>query len=395
MNLFSSSSSNRRQSSKRPKCPPVLLVLFSVCAIAVIVLQWKIAIDGLSTSSHQYATILREQFQFLSPVEGNTQLYNKKKDYKHQNKNKEKDIETSATAAAKESTMESVPADQQQVVNDDGNSNVAANRTIVILWGNMRCGEKAWETLYRNLLDINQADLGLIMGYTRPEYENGTLWKRAKYVWRFDEYDDWADAVDQVSPNWQTTVKPKITGKVVGNGMLGGVNGAGGSGAIQGMIKYWLSQHILEEGLLDKYDYFVITRTDQYYSCPFRLSELSNLDTSVIVPLGEDFSGICDRFYVTGKNQIMASLDLLPQLLNNYNPMAYRAVTNIESFLKASWRRKGLRVQRCKRTMFTCAATGDQTRWALILEDNRYDEGVISKYPYEYNQTKRTCKGLE
>jgi hypothetical protein len=38
------------------------------------------------------------------------------------------------------------------------------NKTLVILIGNLRCGEPAWQTLYQNILDVNSADLALMVG---------------------------------------------------------------------------------------------------------------------------------------------------------------------------------------------------------------------------------------
>lgn len=69
------------------------------------------------------------------------------------------------------------------------------NRTIVFLIGNLRCGEPAWESLYKNVLDFNQADLGLVVGASDEKYNDASLWKRAKYVFREKEYTDWGDAL--------------------------------------------------------------------------------------------------------------------------------------------------------------------------------------------------------
>jgi hypothetical protein len=72
---------------------------------------------------------------------------------------------------------------------------VPGNRTIVFLIGNLRCGEPAWESLYKNVLDYNSADLGLVVGSSDDKYNDASLWKRAKYVFREKEYEDWGDAL--------------------------------------------------------------------------------------------------------------------------------------------------------------------------------------------------------
>lgn len=75
------------------------------------------------------------------------------------------------------------------------NLRVHGNRTIVFLIGNLRCGEPAWESLYENVLDYNNADLGLVVGSSDDKYNDASLWKRAKYVFREKEYEDWGDAL--------------------------------------------------------------------------------------------------------------------------------------------------------------------------------------------------------
>jgi hypothetical protein len=77
------------------------------------------------------------------------------------------------------------------------------NRTIVFLIGNLRCGEPAWESLYKNVLDYNQADLGLVVGASDDKYNDASLWKRAKYIFREKEYKDWGDALGKFSVNFE------------------------------------------------------------------------------------------------------------------------------------------------------------------------------------------------
>ncbi len=70
------------------------------------------------------------------------------------------------------------------------------NRTIVFLMGNLRCGEAAWESLYQNVLDVNHADLGLVIRASdEAMYKNASLWKRATYVFRVNDHNDWENAL--------------------------------------------------------------------------------------------------------------------------------------------------------------------------------------------------------
>ena len=266
----------------------------------------------------------------------------------------------------------------------------APNRTIVILIGNLRCGEKAWNTLYQNILDVNKADLALIVGDTDAQYRNASLFQRAKYIWRFQEYDDWADALDLINGSqWRQTVLPQISQYSLDKGLLGGVNGTPSSGAIQGMAKYWLSQHIREEKLLDKYDTFAVTRTDQFYLCPHSFERFGR--DIIWVPSGEHYSGYCDRFFVCHKRFILQALDILPPFLNAYNPDIYGKLHNPEGLLKATWKRKNLRAGWFSRGMFTCSSDGDHSRWRVPEKQNKVEEGVYKKYIGEYAVARKTC----
>jgi hypothetical protein len=301
-----------------------------------------------------------------------------------------------------------------QPPNDDAPT-INHNRTLVILTGNLRCGEQAWESLYTNLLDVNMADLALIgANYDDDKrYPNASLVRRAKYIWRTPEYDEWADALDLINgTSWRTRVLPQISNYSLDKGLLGGIFNTPSSGAIQGMVKWWLSQYIRNEPTIygDNnnnstyyYDTFVLTRTDQYYACPLDLKTALRRRTDVSIPRGEDYSGICDRFMVIcGTDKLLEALDVLPPFLNDYDPKLYGKLHNPEGLLKATLSRKKLKVQRISRVMFTCASPDgqDHTRWRKTQTSNdvtpgaavaRREYGVDFKYKQEFALTRYQC----
>jgi uncharacterized membrane protein YgcG len=213
-------------------------------------------------------------------------------------------------------------------INNNNNNN---NKTLVVLLGNLRGGEVAWHTLYRNVLDVNSADLALMIGSTiRDNYQNATLFQRAKYQWIIPELDDWGDAIDSISmatttttttatPTATTTTAASTTAAsttaasttaaaaattTLGSNtttttttsssssssswrqsllsqsaptlptLFGGVTNYSGSGAIVFSMRWFLSQRIQELQLTHIYDRFIITRTDHYYQCPHDISTL-------------------------------------------------------------------------------------------------------------------------
>jgi hypothetical protein len=188
--------------------------------------------------------------------------------------------------------------------NGSNNNNNNSNKTLVILIGSLRGGELAWSTLAEHVLDVNHADLALLLGTATPTmYQDASLFQRAKYHWQVPEYDDWADAIDLINGTiWRERVFPILFefGYV-----LGGIKVHGnqyGSGAVIFMLRWFLSNHLQQDqdqddddadkegsgssssssstagagggagggglqSLLHKYDRFIITRTDHYYLC--------------------------------------------------------------------------------------------------------------------------------
>ena len=263
--------------------------------------------------------------------------------------------------------------------------------TLVIVMGNLRGGELAWQSLYRNVLAVNDADLALMIGDTAPQYQNSTMFDRAEYVWSFPEYEDWADALDLIheSSNWRETLIPLAHPE---GSILGGVKAKDfkGSGAVIFMIRWFISQKIQELDLTSKYERFIITRSDHYYYCEHDLSELDN--ESLWIPEGEDYKGITDRHLVVSAQDVLAALNILPPLLSH--PEDYGVQNrefNPERLILQRWTEEGLvdKVRRFSRMMFTCGQEGDTTRWRKLGLSVK--EGVQLKYSAEYYDSELTC----
>ena len=266
-------------------------------------------------------------------------------------------------------------------------------RTLVIVTGSLRGGERAWQTLYDNVLDPSHADLAVITDEILPShYRNTSLRQRANYWWTVPRFDDWADAMDLVhnSSAWRA---PLLELYNPSNIMLGGMGKIPASGAIIFMFRWYLSRHLQEENLLAKYGKFVVTRSDHYYLCAHDVRRLHR--EYLWVPEGEDYRGINDRHFITGRKHILTALNILPPLLAN--PAAYwkqlaNPTYNSERFLLHRWAQDGImtRIRRVPRTLFTCATEKDTSRWSAIAEKPNA-QGVHVKYPGEYAAALKGC----
>lgn len=269
-------------------------------------------------------------------------------------------------------------------------THVKSKRTLVIIMGTVRGGEKAWASMYNNLLKPNSADLALLVPRNTPR--SSSLFNHSKFVWEHNEYSDWGFAIDKFVPGgnqtgWRELQKFKILRLL---GVFGGTKETPrGSGSIIFLLRVFVQEKIKLLGLVEQYDRFVLTRSDHYYGC---LQNLDDLDNRYLwVPRGEDYFGITDRHFVCNSSHIMKALNILPPVV--LNPGRYWSFRgNPERLIKLRWEEEGLweSVRRFPRMMFTCAVLKDRTRWRR--KGKLVPEGVYLKYDNEYTLTKATCK---
>ena len=268
-------------------------------------------------------------------------------------------------------------------------------RTLVIIMGNLRGTEKAWDTLTSNVLVPNEADLALMIGELPKEKRTSSLFRRAKYTWFFKEYDNWGrDVIDSQIMNgtaWRE-ILPANNSRAGISGLWGGIPGYPGSGLIIFAIRWFISMKIKDLDLQSAYDFFVITRSDHYYGCQHNISEF--FDPSALwVPTGSDWNGHTDRHLVVGKDLVLKALDILPPLLSRPRQEWPNGTLNPERILKYIWEDvHGLSIKKFERVMFTVAGPTDTTRW----KKGRYDipciNGLRFKYIEEFFMTESICK---
>jgi hypothetical protein len=253
------------------------------------------------------------------------------------------------------------------------------NSTLVVIVGSLRDGERAWQSLYRNVLDHDMDDLALVIGKTGQDAKSGSsgttntsLHQRAKFVFEFPEYgDDWTNALDSIG----TSQDPDMTWRQVanktdtprGSNILSPTQfSKSGSGAINYYARWVLMQNIVKLKLHKRYSRFIITRADHFYLCPHPTER--DLDNSYVwLPDGQDWGGMEDRHFVCSGNDILTALNVLPPLITN--PKKYlelRRGINPEGLTKLRWQEDGLldKVKRFRRNMFLVKTANDTTRWS-------------------------------
>ena len=255
---------------------------------------------------------------------------------------------------------------------------------MIILYGNSRGTEVAWESTYQRVMKPLKADLALVLPFGEKK---NSLYERAKYTKLFNEYDDWGDCIDMIAKkenlepiiqqNWR-----EILLKIEHTGLCGGVKKGNtmlrGSGLIGFCHRYFIKEFIKEQQLHLNYERFIIARTDTYYAADHPVLD----NRWNWIPEGEDYMGICDRHLIVNAESVLKALDVLVWSLKQKCTF----LGNPEMVEKLYWTSIKLKIQRFPRTIFLVKSKSDQTRWS---ECATYIEqlGVYCKYDSELNMT--------
>src|SRR5262245_43444367 len=168
----------------------------------------------------------------------------------------------------------------------------APNRALVVVLGQTRAWELTVERFFSEVLDELGADLALCGG--ERDVPRNPFYERASYVWRKPELDDWKEMYDREvgDSSWRALLHPG--GHIFGEDTEGPTQRSSG---LQILFRKLLREELERGGLVDRYDWLIITRSDFLWPVPH--PDLSNLSSRRIYVLdGEQYGGVCDRHFV-------------------------------------------------------------------------------------------------
>lgn len=267
------------------------------------------------------------------------------------------------------------------------------DRTLVIILSETRAYDLTFQSFADNLLKPLQADLALCVADNSSEETDNPFYQQATYVWTYPEPDNWSTALDYAQKadaidgeNWRQLFA--IQGNFLGG--LHDSNGrVAGSGGISMFFRWFLKRCLLNEpGLLERYDRYVLTRSDFIYLVPHY--PLSRLEASHIwLPLGEDYHGFTDRHLIADRNSILPAISLLDPILRSPSEL-YRELDgrqdylSFEGYIGYAFQRAGLvpSLRRYPYTMYAVRHPDGRTSWSK----GAYNEalGYCIKYKPEY-----------
>lgn len=180
----------------------------------------------------------------------------------------------------------------------------------------------------------------------------------------------------------------------VKNQFLGGIkdkdNEHPGSGGILIFYRWFLLKNLIDNDLIDKYDRFIITRSDFIYQLPHPKVELMD-ENRVWIPDCEHYHGYTDRHAVLSKKNITLYLNILNNMVlksNNYFlKMIRKDDWNLEQLIRFHLKQNSIlhAVKEFPYIMYSVRNINGTTRWEQGCYSNEF--GYYIKYNSEYEKS--------
>ena len=186
------------------------------------------------------------------------------------------------------------------------------------------------------------------------------------------------------------------------NQFLGGIkdnyNQHPGSAGILIFFRWFLLKNLIENDLINKYDRFVITRSDFIYQLPHPKLELLN-EQYIWIPDCEHYGGYTDRHVILSKTTIEKYLNILNNLVLRSNEyfikMKHKTNWNLESLIKFHLSQNKVLhlVKEFPYVMYSVRNINGTTTWSLGNYSKKL--GYFIKYKGEYDKSSHYKKKFE
>jgi hypothetical protein len=271
-------------------------------------------------------------------------------------------------------------------------------------------------SIKRQVLDELNADLALALAIDENYDYTNPFWQHAKYRWTAPDFSDVGEAFDLAqrwlsqehnvpAPDWRSMLRIKG----IWQGGIRSPDPQPSASSVLPFCRWLLLRGLQQDGVLDRYDRFVISRSDFVWLRPH--PPLSLLDREAIwVPDGEYWGGLPDRHLVVSRADVVNCLNLIEEILlypfQLYEEMKNHQCWNNEAFMtqhqrfeepkqKSAWNneqflarhleRKGLlnKVKVFPYVMYTARPIGDpRSTWSPGSFEPAV--GHYVKYPKEF-----------
>lgn len=264
--------------------------------------------------------------------------------------------------------------------------------TLVIILGETREYEHTFDNFKQNVIDELDADLCLCIG-VKPDYNyENPFYKLAKYKYIYNEPNDYGDLLDiayndiikdksiydentsNIRLHWRTLLELKYPGIA----------------AIEVLIycRWFLLDNLINNDIINKYDKFIITRSDFIYQLPHPKMYLFNND-NIYIPNSEHYEGCNDRHTILSKNNIIQYLDIFNCFVLKSNDYFNKMILhkhwwNLERIIKLHIEQHFLidKVKEIPYIMYSVRSKNVPIRWTIGTFNEKL--GYYIKYESEY-----------
>jgi len=275
-----------------------------------------------------------------------------------------------------------------------------ANDTLIIIMNQDRDLDLTMLKIEEFLVKPLNADLAFCGSW--KSHHAKFLRKKLKFDWSIEEPTDWVKEIDRASDgadgNWRELIQ---FGEQYGSHFLGPtiLGASTGSGAI-GLFWRLHLQKSLSDAVIDSYKWFVLTRSDWFWSVPH--PNLVALDEEKIyVFAGESYEGLNDRHLIISNKHLRKFLKI-PDLIFKYPSQTSKSLKklnmynlNCERFYKFSISYVGLldKIVEVPYMGFLVRHANSHTRWASGVYNKKL--GLFVKYPNERKMALQTGKYIK
>ncbi len=302
-------------------------------------------------------------------------------------------------------------------------------KTLIIILSETREHELTFKNFKKNVLDELNADLCICIG-VNPDYDySNPFYKLAKYKFTYDEPSDFGDAFDyayniiSLNRNKYEYIKNVIISKnikinllqtkiyrkrmniykkplhwrkflEIKDQLLGGIKDKNhehpGSAGILIFFRWFLLKNLIDNDIINKYDRFIITRSDFIYQLPHPKVELMN-ENNIWIPDSEHYEGYTDRHVILSKNNIELYLNILNNMVLRSNEyfmkMKNKENWNLEQLIKFHLKQNSVLhlVKEFPYIMYSVRSENGKTRWSKGEYSNKL--GYHIKYHSEYEKS--------
>lgn len=234
-------------------------------------------------------------------------------------------------------------------------------KCLVIVICQTRAHKTTWNSFKTHVLDSLGADLALCVSKSTS---SDLFRQNAKYVWEYDDASDWSVAYDAVQHELGVTRPWKHVLNIDpgrDSCLFGGIPHPHtvGSGAVLFYYRWRALENIRKLGLVNEYDWFIVTRSDYMYEFPHVPVQMLSPD-AVWIPDGERYGGVTDRHLICPSKFIERSIDMLQYILTQPDDFFVRyrrwlkgKGANPETFIAFYLEKQGIEIRFIPYFMYT------------------------------------------